>query len=146
MSQRHPTQHGCIMLVTTVTKNRYPYFSDDTLAREAVEAIYRTQTVHTFFLFGFVIMPDHCHLLLHVPPPEKISTVIKSYKSSVSFGVARGVLWQPRFHIRIVQEPWRALQYIHENPVNEHLVTNSQAYRWSSASRLWDITELADVM
>lgn len=146
MSQRHPIQHECVMLVTTVTKDRYQYFSDDTLAREATEAIYRTQTVHSFFLFGFVIMPDHCHLLVNVPPPETISMVMKSYKLSVSFGIAKGKIWQPRFHIRMIRNSWAALRYIHDNPVKKQLVSDPTSYKWSSASGLWDTTDLPSIL
>ncbi len=142
MTQRHPIQNEQMMFVTTVTKDRYPYFVDDAFARESVEALYRTQLVHAFFLFSFVVMPDHVHILVKIPAPEKISTVIKSYKLSVSRGIGNGVLWQPRFYVIIPNNPWKILSYIHHNPVVAGIVDDPKKYRWSSASGLWDVSRM----
>ncbi len=140
MTQRHPIQNDQMMLVTTITKGRIPYFADPAIAREAVEAIYRTQHLHAFFLFGFVIMPDHCHILINVPPPETISMVMKSYKSSVVFSAGLGPIWQQRFHILLPTDPWKALDYIHLNPVRAGLVDQIIDYPWSSGSGKWDVS------
>lgn len=140
MTQRHPIQNDGVMLVTAVTRDRTPFFADPPVAREAVEALYRTQHLHAFFLFGFVIMPDHCHLLINVPPPETVSMVMKSYKSSVTFSAGLGPMWQQRFHILLPAKPWKALEYIHMNPVRAGLADHMQDFPWSSASGKWDVT------
>ncbi len=142
MSQRHPVQNDCLMFITTNTKNRTAFFADPAFGREAVEAIYRTQSVHTFFLFGFVVMPDHCHFLLKVIEPETISMVMKSYKSSVSFSIGIGKIWQPRFYIKGVSNAWQVLRYIHMNPVKAGLCEKPEDYPWSSSCGRWDITPL----
>jgi REP element-mobilizing transposase RayT len=130
------------MFVTINTKKRYPYFYDTAFAREAVEGLYRTQLVHPFFLFGFVVMPDHCHFLVNVPSPETIAMVIKSYKNSVTSSVARGGLWQGRYYVVFPKNSWRILDYLHQNPVKAQLCDAAESYPWSSASGLWDVTPL----
>ncbi|MEQ1849329.1 MAG: transposase [Candidatus Peribacteraceae bacterium] len=144
MTQRHPIQNDSVMFITTVTRDRIPYFLDDALAREAVECLYRVQSLRPFFLHGFVIMPDHCHFLIRVRKPEKISSIMKSYKAGVTYAIGNGKLWQPRFHILIPDKPWHALRYIHHNPIDAGLVEDPKEYRWSSASRKWDVTPLHD--
>lgn len=130
------------MLVTTVTANRRQIFREAALAHEAIGCLYRVQQLHPFFLHGFVIMPDHCHFLLFVPHPEKISNVMSAYKSGLTFDIGKGPLWQKRFHIRCVDDPLEALKYIHHNPIRAGLAEVPEEYPWSSACGRWDITPL----
>ncbi len=138
----HCAKNETIMLVTTNTKLRKPVFENPAFAREAIETLYRVQQLHPFFLFGFVIMPDHCHLLLSVPPPQSISTIIKQFKAGVSHNLGIGSVWQERFHIRTPQKAGMALKYMHGNPVHAGFVQSAEDYPWSSASGSWDITNL----
>ncbi len=130
------------MLITTNTQNRRKIFADPTYAKEAVDSLYRTQQLYPFLLFGFVVMPDHCHFLLKVPEPLKISTMMRTYKYGVTFNLGIGAFWQSRFHIRVPDHGWKALEYIHLNPVRAGLCEMIEQYPWSSGSGKWDITGL----
>ena len=141
MFQRPPIQNQHLMLITTNTKDRPQVFADPACAREAIESLYRVQYWNPFFLFGFVIMPDHGHFLLNVPEHGSISRVMQAYKRSVSFEIGKAV-WQSRFHMEIVQSCRRVLNYIHLNPVRQNLCLEATAYPWSSASGRWDVCEL----
>ncbi len=142
MSQRHFIQNDSTMLITTVTLNRIPFFLNQAYAREAIECLYRVQGFHPFFLYGFVIMPDHIHILMKVPSPKKVSTVIGSYKSGLTFDLGIKKLWQERFHIRFPKNPSEALRYIHLNPVRKGICECPESYPWSSASGKWDVSAL----
>ena len=143
MFQRHPIQNSALMFITTNTFNRSPFFADQARAREAVECLYRVQSLYPFFLFGFVIMPDHCHFLLRVDPPVEISQIMNSLKAGLTFDTGISKLWQSRFHMRIVEsQPEKVLQYIHMNPVKAGLVDMANQYPWSSASGTWDVNQL----
>ncbi len=142
MTQRHFIQNDVTMHVTTVTRNRYPFFADPTVAREAVETLYRVQSTHPFFLYAFVVMPDHIHLLVHIPFPQKISAILGTFKSGLTFNAGIPRLWQPRYHLRISRNPWRTKEYIHNNPVRARLSPTPDLYPWSSASGRWDISAL----
>jgi putative transposase len=144
MFQLHPFRNELLMLVTTNTHHRQPIFRDSTHAREAIETLYRVQQLHPFFLFGFVIMPDHCHLLIRVPEPESVSRVMRMFKQGTSMNIGRGPLWQTRFHIRLLTRGREALHYIHHNPVKAHLVMEPEQYPYSSACGRWDITPLEE--
>lgn len=131
------------MLVTTNVINRKPVFENPAYAREAIECLYRVQSLQPFILFGFVIMPDHCHFLLNVCENNSISKVMNAYKSGLTFDLGMPKLWQPRFHIRIIKNNiWGVLDYVHMNPVNAGLVETPEEYPWSSASGKWDVTSL----
>lgn len=141
MFQRHPIQHQHMMFVTTNTLQRIPIFADPACARAAVEALYFTQERHPFFLYGFVVMPDHCHLLLHVREESGISTVMRDYKRRVAFSIGRGPIWQSRFHLEIPKDAKATLEYIHQNPVRKQLCALPEVYPWSSACGKWDTKE-----
>lgn len=129
-------------MVTTNTLNREPIFKNDSHAREAIECLYRVQQQHSFFLYGFVIMPDHCHFLIHVLEPGKISNIIGAFKSGLTHDIGIGPIWQRRFFNRIVDDATEALNYIHMNPVRAGLCKVPEDYSWSSASVKWDVAEL----
>ncbi|MFA6522924.1 MAG: transposase [Candidatus Peribacteraceae bacterium] len=142
MSQRHPILNDSRMLVTTVTKGRYPFFLRAANAREAAECLYRVQSLHPFLLYSFVIMPDHCHFLLRVPPPETIVVVMGSFKSGLTFDTGIPKLWQRRYHIRIARSSAAVLRYIHSDPVRNGLAENNADYPWSSACGRWPVSPL----
>jgi REP element-mobilizing transposase RayT len=142
MFQRHPLQNDELMMVTTNTLNRVPVFADPVCAREAIECLYRLQAVRSFHIHAFVVMPDHCHFLLRVLSPYTISRLMNAYKSGLVFDIGIPKLWQPRFHIRIIERNvGRVLDYIHMNPVKKSLCERPEHYPWSSACGKWDVSE-----
>jgi len=142
MAQRHPVQNDVTMFVTTNTLYRRPIFANPAYAREAIESLYRIQQHHPFLLFGFVIMPDHHHFLLHIRSPYTISKLINLYKTGLTFNLGIGAFWQPRFDMRIPENAYSILRYIHENPVKAGIAESPETYPWSSASGHWEISPM----
>ncbi len=145
MLRRRIEKNDCMMFVTTNTLHREPLFTNPAYAREAVEHLYRTQQLHPFFLFGFVIMPDHCHFLLNIPKPETISQVMTTYKSGLAHQIGLGKIWQPRYDLRLPNDSRKVLEYIHQNPVQAKIVDTAEEYPWSSACERFDVTSLHSV-
>ena len=92
-----------------------------------------------FALYGYVVMPDHAHLLLHpktVPLP-KIMRELKS-KTGLAFSKTRnrpGPIWQRSyfdFICRRARDFSNKLEYIHQNPKAAGLVEHPEDWRWSS--------------
>ncbi len=131
-----------MMFVTTNTQSRIPVFEDDACARIAVETLYSIQHFYPYFLYAFVVMPDHCHLLLNVPEGGSVSKVIGIYKRAVTFNIGRGPIWQSRFHLLLPKNIEAIINYIQQNPVRARLCKHAQDYQWSSASGKWDLAEL----
>jgi len=122
-----------------------------------VESIAAARQRHRFRLTGWVLMPEHVHLLLR-PDAETpaLGPVLKDLKSSVANRVLRrwralnaAVLprildgqGKPHFwqagggYDRLIEsddEYDEKLAYIHRNPVKRGLVATDRAWRWSSA-------------
>lgn len=142
MTQRHPIQNELPLLITSVTHERKPFFRNPTFAEEAVEHVYRVQERNPFILYGFVIMPDHCHFLLRVPAPETISNIMRIYKMGLSFQIGIAPLWQKRFHARLAEDILSVKKYIHANPVIAGITETTDDYEWSSASGKWEVTDI----
>ena len=111
-----------------------------------------------FLVVGYVVMPDHVHLLISEPGKGTPSTVLQALKQRVSrdlrrkarrtparqltlaFPEGEGCLprfWQPRFHdfnVHSAKKRREKLNYMHANPVKRGLVKQPSAWIWSSAS------------
>lgn len=63
------------------------------------------------------------------------------YKSGMTFNLGIPKLWQSSFHIRCIENPFPALDYIHANPIRKGLSVTAETYPWSSAAGKWDLSE-----
>jgi putative transposase len=88
-------------------------------------------------VYGYVVIPEHVHMLLSEPQHRTLAHVIKSLKQ----GVARRLIatsphfWEKRyydFNIRNHSQFVEKLRYIHRNPVKRELCTRPEDWEWSS--------------
>jgi REP element-mobilizing transposase RayT len=92
-----------------------------------------------FFLFGFVLMPTHVHLLI-APHNQNLIRIMQDLKSKTGYEISRTrpvpkPIWQPGYFdtiVRRVRNFWQKLEYIHRNPVEAGLVKNPEDWFWSS--------------
>jgi putative transposase len=113
---------------------------------------------HEFHILGYVVMPEHVHLLLSEPKkgtPSKVLQVLKQKVSralrrkprrsapgqlSLAFpeaGAEEAAFWQRRFYdfnVWSAKKVKEKLEYIHGNPVKRKLVTHPKDWPWSSWS------------
>ena len=115
-----------------------------------LEVLESTRLSYRFIIVGYVVMPEHVHLLLDEPQRASLSTAIKVLKQSFSrrihnmgcptrAGFARvgsiARFWQTRFYdFNVWTEKKRIekLRYMHRNPVVRGLVEKPDQWRWSS--------------
>jgi len=105
------------------------------------EYVVAERAAGAFLLFGYVVMPDHLHLLM-APFRAGLQDGMHRLKMRTGRRIRRirgehGPFWQPRyfdFILRRVGDFWDKLQYIHENPVHARLVASPEEWPWSSAS------------
>ena len=89
---------------------------------------------------AYVLMTNHVHLLLTPSRRENASLLMKRlgqrYVQHINRKYGRsGTLWEGRFRSCIVAEELyllRCYRYIEMNPVRAGMVTDPQAYKWSS--------------
>jgi putative transposase len=120
-----------------------------------VRELARVRKEYRFALIGYVVMPEHVHLILSKPPDAEIATVLKMLKQRVSWKMrqknkmeAAGQLrlhfggegelrsfWQARyydFNVYTRKKLREKLWYVHANPVMRGLVLNPGDWPWSS--------------
>jgi REP-associated tyrosine transposase len=95
-----------------------------------------------FLLIGYVIMPEHVHLLVDEPDAGTPSTVLHKLKFRVSkkmrwpsaTGETLRAFWQARFYDFTVYSNYKTnekLNYMHTNPVGRGLVSQPGEWPWS---------------
>ncbi|HEY7352517.1 MAG TPA: transposase [Terriglobales bacterium] len=107
---------------------------------------------YNFIVVGYVVMPEHIHLLISEPERGNISTVMQVIKQRFARRLLRewrarssqlsiwepldaGHVWQRRFYDFVVlteQKKIEKLRYIHRNPVRSRLVLEPGQWKWSS--------------
>jgi putative transposase len=106
-------------------------------AKQTFEAqLERVRKWYGFFVFDYVVMPEHVHLLVSEPPEDHLRAVIQMLKQHVSRKLPHGkAFWEPRYHDFnvITERKWREkLRYLHRNPVARVLVEAPEQWPWSS--------------
>lgn len=102
------------------------------LFEQSVEAARRR---YVLFIFGYVIMPEHVHLLISEPRRATLALVLQAVKSSLSKKSADRPFWTPRyydFNVYSTAKHKEKLRYLHRNPVSRGLVLKPQDWPWSS--------------
>lgn len=117
--------------------HRHPYLNDDNACIVFEETLERVRQRHQFFLFGYVIMPEHVHLLLSEPKLHSLATTLSVVKGETSKLLKgdRPQFWQSRyydFNILTHRKHVEKLKYIHRNPVERGLVVKPEDWPWSS--------------
>ena len=90
-----------------------------------------------FVMIGYVVMPEHFHLLMSEPENGTPSEAMKRLKHQTSFRLNHegDHLWQHRFYdfnVWTAKKRIEKLKYMHRNPVKRGLVENPEDWIWSS--------------
>ncbi|MDQ5846642.1 MAG: transposase, partial [Acidobacteriota bacterium] len=145
--------------VTAVTYDRVPLFRNDHACALFIDALATTRLKDSFKLIGYVVMPDHFHLLAN-PLYLDISLIVGRLKGraaslilkwlraeqhaaslnklklpqSLSSGQTHAVWLQDFSAIDIWSRKFirQKLNYIHNNPVRAGLCDHPAKWRWSS--------------
>ena len=92
------------------------------------------QTTAKWFLHLFLVMPDHIHMLVHVPPERTLADVIGHWKSYLT--TQYGIRFQANFfdtRIRDQEHFAEKWDYICKNPVAKGLVATPREWPHSVA-------------
>ena len=143
---------GDLHFLTFSCYHRLPLLADARRRDLFLRLLERTRRKYRFTVIGYVVMPEHVHLLVSEPQQETLATALKALKQSV----ARRVLnlprrpaeqaelfaavparhfWQARyydFNVWSRNKKIEKLRYLHRNPVKRGLVERPEQWRWSS--------------
>jgi putative transposase len=128
---------GDVHFVTFSCFHRLAYL-ESAAARDLFEdALARTCYRYQFDVFGYVVMPEHVHLLVSEPGRDLLGVALQALKISVSKRAKERPFWQARyydFNVFTISKRIEKLDYIHWNPVKRGLVEKPEDWLWSSCS------------
>jgi putative transposase len=93
-------QSGNLRFVTSSCRDRAPLLSTPGARDIFVSTLARTRVWYGFCLRGFVIMPEHVHLLLSEPERETLALTLQMLKQVTSHKLRQPGLpfWEPRYY------------------------------------------------
>jgi putative transposase len=141
--------------ITTSCYQRLPLLGSAKNRDLFLEVLERARRTHHFVVLGYVVMPEHVHLLLSEPERGDPSVVMQALKQGFArrilgrirtaqdarqgklwgASLEQGHIWQPRFYDFVVwteRKRVEKLRYMHENPVKRGLVLEPAQWSWSS--------------
>lgn len=129
-------------VITTVTQDRLPLFTDFHLARLAIRELHACDTTGICTTLAFVLMPDHLHWLLQLTEGT-LPDLLRRYKSCSGSAINRErntpgeAVWQAGFHdhaIRDGADLQPVARYLVANPLRAGLVASVREYsHWDAA-------------
>jgi putative transposase len=128
-------QRGDLHFVTFSCFRRRPFLKNIKMRALFEDALERTRIRYRFFVVGYVVMPEHVHLLVSEPEIRLLADALKALKLSVSLRSSERPFWSARYYdFNVFTEKKRIekLKYIHRNPVARGLVGAPQDWVWSS--------------
>ena len=154
---RRVTGRGDLHFITFCCYQRWALLGTARVRNLAVRILGEVRTKYGFALVGYVIMPEHVHLLIgesRAVPPAKVVQVFKQRLSRRMRGKKRGEskqlrlrfpeetgelrrFWQRRyydFNVYTRRKMKEKLEYMHANPITEKLVEHPRDWPWSSWS------------
>src|SRR5216684_1817278 len=161
-SMRNPLRRHCgrgdLHFVTFSCYRRLPLLGTARARNRFARILEEVRSRHAFKLIGYVVMPEHVHLLLSEPEKGTPSTVLQVLKQKVSRAL-RGkgkkalseqlslpfsragknvtAFWQRRFYdfnVWSAEKLKEKLEYMDANPVKRKLVVHPKDWPWSSWS------------
>ena len=163
---RHYDNLGTARFVTLSCYHNYNLLKTDYAILVFLKYLNIIRQKYNIKLFGYVVMPNHAHLVLLPPDNCKLGKVIgklkslsareilahwrtKGYKvldklNIVKEGKKLNVFWQKRIYDHNCRTPEiviEKIKYCHKNPVARNLVSTQDLWRWSSSRWYNDMME-----
>jgi putative transposase len=99
------------------------------------DALERVRCRYLLVIAGYVVMPEHVHLLINEPKRALLSRAVQALKLSVSMRRRERPFWQAHyydFNVSSHEKFVEKLRYIHRNPVRRGLIAKPEDWAWSS--------------
>ncbi len=126
---------GCFHFLTFSCYHRFQHLGTAVARNLFEDALERTRARYRFVVAGYVVMPEHVHLLMGEPLKGSVSDVVHAFKLSVTMRRPQRPFWLARYYdFPVHNEDKRVekLRYMHRNPVVRGLVIRPEDWKWSS--------------
>jgi len=128
-------QTGEFHFLTFSCYRRRPYLKSAAAMELFEDALERVRQRYLFVVAGYVVMPEHVHLLINEPQRALLSKAIQALKLSASMRSQERPFWQAHyydFNVSTHEKFVEKLRYIHRNPVRRGLATRPEDWKASS--------------
>jgi putative transposase len=131
-------QCGCFHFVTFSCFRRQPLLDTPVAYNLFERELEAVRARYGFVVAGYVLMPEHVHLLVGEPQRSSLSVALQVLKQQTSRKLKRREapqFWQRRyydFNVWSEEKRIEKLRYIHRNPVVRGLVKEPEQWPWSS--------------
>ena len=134
---RRYQQEGDDHFVTFSCYRREAHFATPASKDTFLDSLELTRRRYRFEVLGYVVMPEHVHLLVSEPRDYEVplSKALQALKISVSRRLSARPFWQRRyydFNVFSHNKRVEKLKYMHRNPVKRGLVERPDEWHWSS--------------
>ena len=134
---RRYQQSRCLHFLTFSCYRRQPFPASPGSGDLFELALEQSRIRYGLYVVGYVVMPEHVHLLMTEPERGTPASAVQSIKQSVSRKLIAGRehFWQARyydFNVFTSKKRIEKLKYIHRNPVKRRLVERPEDWVWSS--------------
>lgn len=134
---RRYQQEGHLHFITFSCHRRLPHLNSSTAYTCFERWLETLRQRHDFEVHGYVLMPEHVHLLLSEPHNHSLDNTFRALKGQTSKELKgdRDHFWQKRyydFNVYTEHKRIEKLKYMHRNPVTRGLVEKPEDWRWSS--------------
>jgi putative transposase len=141
--------------ITFSCYHRLPLLAQMQMQETFLLALEQTRRRFQLRVYGYVVMPEHVHLLMSEPDDDMLSRAVQLLKSKVSIQARKqdkrvageAPFWQTRYfdhNVRNNEGFVTQLRYIHRNPVKRGLCIMPEEWPWSSF-RAWALGEIGIV-
>src|ERR1700678_2372053 len=138
--------------ITCSCAGRLPFLGDPQSRDTVLRVLHETRTALRFQIHGYVVMPEHIHLLLSEPEIGTPGTALQIFKQCVTREIHKSArraagakpqdsegitdaFWERRFYdfnVWSLKKRIEKLHYMHMNPVVRGLAPEPGAWSWSS--------------
>jgi putative transposase len=128
-------QAGDFHFLTFSCWDRQPYLGRSETRDIFEHTLEQMRRRYIFYVFGYVVMPEHVHLLVSESKRSTLDHAIQALKTSVSKQSNQQPFWLARyydFNVFSSQKRIEKLRYMHRNPVARGLVNRPEEWNWSS--------------
>ena len=147
---RHFDALGTARFVTFTCYRRYRYLTTARAREVLIQGLAHLRTQREFRILGWVLMPEHVHLVLLPPGGVRLGDAIGRFKSWTARQIlnapefkgvvqhrngGRRALWERRCYdhnCRTAEAVRQKIEYCHKNPVKRGLVDHPSEWAWSS--------------
>ncbi len=151
LHRTHGAHH--LHFITCSCYRRLPFLGSAKARDRFLSILEETRQRYRFVVVGYVVMPEHIHLLITEPEATTRSTVMQVLKQRTAHALlprrkrhdprqrplfgeeSKRAFWQARFYdfnVWTTKKRVEKLRYMHRNAVKRRLVDSPEHWRWSS--------------